>query len=246
MGPLAGLKVIDLTHVMAGPTCTLMLADMGADVIKVEKIPNGDDTRRILPPIERRERRLHDDEPQQARHRARPQDRGRPSRCCAACSRTPTSWSRTTAPARWRSSASTTRSCSATNPGLIYCALSGFGRTGPYGRPRRLRPDRPGDERHHEHHRRGPGPPAGQVRGAAHRHHLPASSRRWASSPPTRTASRPARARWSRPRCSRPASSRPTGSRRSRSRPARRPAPWARRTRSTRPTRPSRPPTAGS
>src|SRR4051812_5861150 len=50
MGPLAGLKVIDLTHVMAGPTCTLMLADMGAEVIKVEKIPAGDDTRYMLPP----------------------------------------------------------------------------------------------------------------------------------------------------------------------------------------------------
>src|SRR4051812_35352535 len=50
MGPLAGLNVVDLTHVMAGPTCTLMLADMGAEVIKVEKIPAGDDTRYSVPP----------------------------------------------------------------------------------------------------------------------------------------------------------------------------------------------------
>lgn len=49
-GPLAGLKVIDMSHVMAGPVCGMMLADMGADVIKVEKMPGGDDTRRSTPP----------------------------------------------------------------------------------------------------------------------------------------------------------------------------------------------------
>ncbi|MDA0961532.1 MAG: CoA transferase [Proteobacteria bacterium] len=48
-GPLAGMKVIELAHIMAGPVCGMMLADMGADVIKVEK-PDGDDSRRFLPP----------------------------------------------------------------------------------------------------------------------------------------------------------------------------------------------------
>ena len=48
-GPLAGMKVIELAHIMSGPACGMMLADMGADVIKVEK-PEGDDSRRFLPP----------------------------------------------------------------------------------------------------------------------------------------------------------------------------------------------------
>lgn len=49
-GPLAGMKVIELAHIMAGPVCGLMLADMGVSVIKVEKHPGGDDTRRSVPP----------------------------------------------------------------------------------------------------------------------------------------------------------------------------------------------------
>ncbi len=48
-GPLEGVRVVELAHIMAGPVCGLMLADMGADVIKVEK-PEGDDSRRFLPP----------------------------------------------------------------------------------------------------------------------------------------------------------------------------------------------------
>ena len=49
-GPLSGVKVLEMCHVMAGPTCGRMLADMGADVIKLERAPDGDDTRRMVPP----------------------------------------------------------------------------------------------------------------------------------------------------------------------------------------------------
>jgi crotonobetainyl-CoA:carnitine CoA-transferase CaiB-like acyl-CoA transferase len=47
---LAGVRVVELAHIMAGPVCGLLLADMGADVVKVERLPSGDGSRGYVPP----------------------------------------------------------------------------------------------------------------------------------------------------------------------------------------------------
>ena len=47
---LKGIRILELAQIMAGPTCGLLLADLGAEVIKIEKTPFGDDTRNFLPP----------------------------------------------------------------------------------------------------------------------------------------------------------------------------------------------------
>src|SRR5580698_6703076 len=48
---LAGIRVADFSHFIAGPLCSMILADLGAEVIKIEKADGGDDFRRIRPPV---------------------------------------------------------------------------------------------------------------------------------------------------------------------------------------------------
>ncbi|MGH3664854.1 MAG: CaiB/BaiF CoA transferase family protein [Egibacteraceae bacterium] len=49
--PLQGFRVLDLTRFLSGPYCTMVLADMGAEVVKVERFPEGDDSRRLAPKV---------------------------------------------------------------------------------------------------------------------------------------------------------------------------------------------------
>jgi crotonobetainyl-CoA:carnitine CoA-transferase CaiB-like acyl-CoA transferase len=48
--PLAGLRVIEFSHMVMGPSCGMVLADLGADVVKIEPAPGGDNTRRLSGP----------------------------------------------------------------------------------------------------------------------------------------------------------------------------------------------------
>ena len=138
-GALPHIKVLDLSRVLAGPWCTQMLADLGADVVKVEKPGEGDDTRHWGPPF------LQDADGNPTQH----------ATYFTACNRNKRSvtidMAHPEGQALIRQMAAQSdvlvenfkvgglakygldyASLKALNPRLIYCAITGFGQTGPY------------------------------------------------------------------------------------------------------------------
>jgi crotonobetainyl-CoA:carnitine CoA-transferase CaiB-like acyl-CoA transferase len=131
-GPLAGVKVLELAQIMAGPTCGLMLADLGADVIKVERVPGGDDTRRMDRPSVRGESAsfmaMNRNKRGIALNLKLPAAQEALKRMAARADVITENYRKGT----MEKLGVGYESLRALNPGLIYCSISGYGRTGPY------------------------------------------------------------------------------------------------------------------
>ena len=131
-GPLAGVRAIECAQVVAGPTCGYMLADLGADVIKVERAPMGDDVRRMTPPsiegesaafmmLNRNKRAIALDLKQESAKEA-----------FLRLVRTADVLIENYRPGAMERMGLGYGDLKAENPALVYATISGFGRTGPY------------------------------------------------------------------------------------------------------------------
>jgi len=132
-GPLAGMRVLELAQIMAGPTAGMMLADMGADVVKVEKLPGGDDSRDYREPrlngvsapflmLNRNKRGIAID-------LKKPKGKAILLRLVRDADVLTENYRRGTLEKLGLGYDVLAKE----NPGLIYCAVSGYGRDGPYG-----------------------------------------------------------------------------------------------------------------
>ena len=143
-GPLHGVRVLDLTRILAGPFCTQMLGDLGAEVIKIERPGNGDDTRKFAPPFVRDERGAETSESAYFLSANRNKksvtiDYTKPDgqkliRRLLAKSDVVVENFKTGTLKKYGLSYDDVKG---DNPRLVYCSITGFGQTGPYA-------DRPG------------------------------------------------------------------------------------------------------
>ncbi len=133
-GPLRGIRVMDLTRVLAGPTCTQMLGDLGAEVIKIERPGTGDDTRGFAPPFIPGTREsayfvgVNRNKKSVTLDIAKPAGQAIARRLIAGCD---------LLVENFKVGALTKyglgyEDLKAEFPRLIYCSITGFGQTGPY------------------------------------------------------------------------------------------------------------------
>jgi crotonobetainyl-CoA:carnitine CoA-transferase CaiB-like acyl-CoA transferase len=131
-GPLAGVKVLELAQIMAGPTCGIMLADLGADVIKVERIPGGDDTRHMDRPSVRGESAsfmaMNRNKRGIALNLKLPAAQEALKRMAARADVLTENYRKGT----MEKLGLGYETLKKVNPALIYCSISGYGRSGPY------------------------------------------------------------------------------------------------------------------
>jgi crotonobetainyl-CoA:carnitine CoA-transferase CaiB-like acyl-CoA transferase len=138
-GPLAGIRVFDLTRILAGPTCTQLLGDLGADVIKIEKTGAGDDTRKWGPPYvtDKEGRNTSESAYYLSSNRnkrslaidiAKPEGQALARRLIARSDIMVENF-KVGDMARYGLAYSDLKPA---NPRLIYCSITGFGQTGPY------------------------------------------------------------------------------------------------------------------
>src|ERR671914_1902515 len=134
--PLEGFKVLDLTRFLSGPYCTMVLAELGADVVKVEQPGTGDDSRRLAPKVN------GESYPFAMPNRGKrsvsvdlKDERGR--EIFLALARDANLVIENFRPGVVRRLGIDYAAVRAVRPDIIYCSISGFGQTGPYR-------DRPG------------------------------------------------------------------------------------------------------
>lgn len=138
-GPLSGLRVLDLSRILAGPTATQLLGDLGADVVKIERPGTGDDTRGWGPPF------LRDAQGRETRESAYYLSSNRNKRSLAIDLASEAGVALIRRLAReadvlvenfkvgdLAGKGLGYEVLAAENPGLIYCSISGFGQDGPY------------------------------------------------------------------------------------------------------------------
>lgn len=138
MGALTGIRVLDLSRVLAGPWCSQVLADLGADVVKVERVGSGDDTRAWGPPF------MKDEQGEDSQEASYYQSTNRNKRSVAV----DIASEKGQAIVRALAAESDVlienfkagslkkyeldyESLSSLNPRLVYCSITGFGQTGP-------------------------------------------------------------------------------------------------------------------